>query len=137
MRDKKAKNKASKPPTDRAVGTSVLAQPSLSSPASRLSSFSPDGALFAFLSLAVDKHRLRVYDVATGSAVADHTFDAARVTALVWGAFELTDESKASTKRRKRTMFSLDIAARPIFERGAAPRSSDTLLASSDCEDRA
>ncbi|KAF8709215.1 Dip2/Utp12 Family, partial [Rhizoctonia solani] len=102
MRDKRAKNKGAKPPTDRAVGTSTLAQPSLSSPASRLSSFSPDGGLFAFLSLAVDKHRLRVYDVTTGSAVADHTFDAARVTALVWGAFELTDETKASKKRRKR-----------------------------------
>ncbi|CAE6421146.1 unnamed protein product [Rhizoctonia solani] len=102
MRDRKAKNKAAKPPTDRAVGTSALAQPSLSSPASHLSSFSPDGALFAFLSLAVDKHRLRVYDVATGSAVADQTFDTARVTALVWGAFELTDETKASKKRRKR-----------------------------------
>ncbi|KAH7343457.1 WD40-repeat-containing domain protein [Rhizoctonia solani] len=110
MRDKKAKNKATKPPTDRAVGTSALAQPSLSSPASRLSSFSPDGALFAFLSLAVDKHRLRVYDVATGSAIADHTFDAARVTALVWGAFELTDESKASKKRRKRKSLTTDDA---------------------------
>ncbi|CUA69168.1 U3 small nucleolar RNA-associated protein 5 [Rhizoctonia solani] len=110
MRDKKAKNKATKPPTDRAVGTSALAQPSLYSPASRLSSFSPDGALFAFLSLAVDKHRLRVYDVATGSAVADHTFDGPRVTALVWGAFELTDESKASKKRRKRKSLTTDDA---------------------------
>ncbi|KAG8759026.1 Small subunit (SSU) processome component [Ceratobasidium sp. 423] len=110
MRDKKAKNKATKPPTDRAVGTSALAQPSLSSPASRLSSFSPDGTLFAFLSLAVDKHRLRIYDVTTGSAVADHTFDAARVKALVWGAFELTDESKASKKRRKRKSLTTDDA---------------------------
>ncbi|CAE6505721.1 unnamed protein product [Rhizoctonia solani] len=110
MRDKKAKNKAAKPPTDRAVGTSALAQPSLSSPASRLSSFSPDGTLFAFLSLAVDKHRLRIYDVATGSAVADHTLDAARVKALVWGAFELTDESKASKKRRKRKSLTTDDA---------------------------
>ncbi|KAJ1308984.1 hypothetical protein OPQ81_004666 [Rhizoctonia solani] len=110
MRDKKAKNKATKPPTERAVGTSALAQPSLSSPASRFSSFSPNGALFAFLSLAVDKHRLRVYDVATGSAVADHTFDAGRVTALVWGAFELTDESKASKKRRKRKSLTTDDA---------------------------
>ncbi|KAL5636633.1 hypothetical protein ACGC1H_000555 [Rhizoctonia solani] len=114
MRDKKAKNKAPKPPADRAVGTSALAQPSLSSPASRLSSFSPDGSLFAFLSLAVDKHRLRVYDVATGSAVADHTFDGVRVTALVWGAFELTDESKASKKRRKRKSITSDDSEAPL-----------------------
>ncbi|KAF8605280.1 WD40 repeat-like protein [Ceratobasidium sp. AG-I] len=106
MRDtasKKGKNKPAKPPTSRAVGTSALAQPSLSSPASRLSSFSPDGTLFAFVSLAVDKHRVRVYDVSTGSAVADHTFDGVRATALSWGAFELVDgQSKANKKRRKR-----------------------------------
>ncbi|KAG8711083.1 Small subunit (SSU) processome component [Ceratobasidium sp. 394] len=106
MRDsgsKKGKNKAAKPPNSRAVDTSALAQPSLSSPASRLSCFSPDGALFAFLSLAVDKHRVRVYDVSTGSAVADHTFDGARVTALLWGTFNLVDgQSKSSKKRRKR-----------------------------------
>ncbi|KAG9121208.1 Small subunit (SSU) processome component [Ceratobasidium sp. 392] len=106
MRDsesKKGKNKAAKPPTSRAVGTSALAQPSLSSPASRLSCFSPDGTLFAFLSLAVDKHRVRIYDVSTGSAVADHTFDGARVTALSWGTFNLVDgQSKSSKKRRKR-----------------------------------
>ncbi|QRV72814.1 U3 small nucleolar RNA-associated protein 12 [Ceratobasidium sp. AG-Ba] len=106
MRDsssKKDKNKAAKPPTSRAVGTSALAQPSLSSPASRLSCFSPDVTLFAFLSLAVDKHRLRVYDVATGSAVADHTVDGARVTALSWGTFSLVDgQSKSTKKRRKR-----------------------------------
>lgn len=104
MRDtasKKGKNKPAKPPTSRAVGTSALAQPSLSSPASRLSSFSPDGTLFAFVSLAVDKHRVRVYDVSTGSAVADHTLDGARATALSWGAFELTD-GQSKKKRRKR-----------------------------------
>jgi U3 small nucleolar RNA-associated protein 5 len=114
MRDsvsKKGKSKANRP-TNRAVGTSALAQPSLSSPASRLSSFSPDGTLFAFLSLAVDKHRVRVYDVATGSAVADHTFDGARVTALSWGAFELVDgQSKASKKRRKRKSIATEDAA--------------------------
>ncbi|KAG9105052.1 Small subunit (SSU) processome component [Ceratobasidium sp. 370] len=106
MRDsgsKKGKNKVTKPPNSRAVDTSALAQPSLSSPASRLSCFSPDGTLFAFLSLAVDKHRVRVYDVSTGSAVADHTFDGARVTALLWGTFNLVDgQSKSSKKRRKR-----------------------------------
>ncbi|KAG8735504.1 Small subunit (SSU) processome component, partial [Ceratobasidium sp. 428] len=106
MRDsdsKKGKNKAPKPPKSRAFGTSALAQPSLSSPASRLSCFSPDGNLFAFLSLAVDKHRVRVYDVAIGSAVADHTFDGARVTALSWGTFNLVDgQSKSSKKRKKR-----------------------------------
>lgn len=112
MRDtasKKGKNKPIKPPTSRAVGTSALAQPSLSSPASRLSSFSPDGTLFAFVSLAVDKHRVRVYDVSTGSAVADHTFDGARATALSWGAFELVDgQSKANKKRRKRKSVAAD-----------------------------
>ncbi|QRW01859.1 U3 small nucleolar RNA-associated protein 12 [Ceratobasidium sp. AG-Ba] len=80
MRDsssKKDKIKAAKPPTSRAVGTSALAQPSLSSPASRLSS--------------------------TGSAVADHTVDGARVTALSWGTFSLVDgQSKSTKKRRKR-----------------------------------
>lgn len=112
MRDKKAKPKVQKH-ANRAVGTSALVQPSLSSPASRLSSFSPDGAFFAFLSLAIDKHRLRVYDIVTGSAIADHTFDAARVTALTWGVFELVGESKASKKRRKRKSAADDVPEAP------------------------
>ncbi|KAF8973861.1 WD40-repeat-containing domain protein [Flammula alnicola] len=49
-----------------------------------LSSFSPDGTLFAFVTLAVDKHRLRVYNTLSARAVAEHTVDSGRVSTLTW-----------------------------------------------------
>ena len=48
----------------RPISSSVLSRPALEDSSSRdtLSAFSPSGDLFAFVSHAVDKHRLRVHD---------------------------------------------------------------------------
>ena len=70
-----------------------------------LSHFSPDAALFALLSLAVDKHRLRIFDATTGGALVEHTVDAARVTSLSWILLDLASNATRThaspTKKRK------------------------------------
>ncbi|KAI0047652.1 NUC189-domain-containing protein [Auriscalpium vulgare] len=107
-----ASNASKKAKRSRPASTSALSQPVVedSSAVTSLSAFSPKGDLFAFLSLAVDKHRLRVYDTTTGQSLAQYIVDAARVTALSWT--HLAQLSDASTtekdgpapkrKRRKR-----------------------------------
>ncbi|KAG5646070.1 hypothetical protein DXG03_004493 [Asterophora parasitica] len=105
--------KRTKTPTGRPVSTSAISQPVVedASHLTALSSFSPNGNHFAFLSLAVDKHHLRVYSTITGQSVAEHTIDSTRVSALVWCAFDPSEGESASTngeaspskkKRRKR-----------------------------------
>jgi U3 small nucleolar RNA-associated protein 5 len=54
------------------------------------SSFSPTGAFFAYVSLAVDKNRLRVYNTTTGQAIADHIVDTARISSMTWSALGAT-----------------------------------------------
>jgi U3 small nucleolar RNA-associated protein 5 len=76
-----------------------------------LSSFSSNGNWFAFVSLAIDKHRLRVYDTVTGQSVAEHVVDLGRVTVLTWRTFNLSgghhpfveDDSAPSKKKRRRS----------------------------------
>jgi U3 small nucleolar RNA-associated protein 5 len=86
----KSKKTRTKPPQGRPVSTSAISQPAVedASYLTALSSFSLSGNHFAFLSLAVDKHRLRVYNTATGQSVAEHMVDSARVSALTWSAFD-------------------------------------------------
>jgi U3 small nucleolar RNA-associated protein 5 len=75
-----------------------------------LSAFSPAADLFAFVSLAVDKHRLRVHDTHTGRSISEYIVDSARVTALSWATFQspksLGDgreaEDVAPRKKRKK-----------------------------------
>jgi U3 small nucleolar RNA-associated protein 5 len=107
-----------KPPKGRPASTSSISQPVVrdSSAVTALSSFSPDGARFAFLSLAVDKHRLRVYDTFSGRAAAEHVVEAARVTVLAWGLFNSSmappasadDEMDRPNKKKRRKQKSLD-----------------------------
>ena len=85
-----------------------LSHPSQDS--SFLSAFSPSADLFAFVSLAVDKHRLRVHDTHTGRSISEYIVDSARVTALSWATFpspkSLGDgretEDVAPRKKRKK-----------------------------------
>ncbi|KAI0063200.1 NUC189-domain-containing protein [Artomyces pyxidatus] len=99
-----------KPPRGRPENTSTLSQPAVedTSTLSSLSSFSPRGDLFAFVSLAVDKHRIRVYDTGTGQSIAQHTVDASRVTAVSWAQFDPSEsaptavEEEEDAPRRKR-----------------------------------
>ncbi|KAJ7022034.1 WD40-repeat-containing domain protein [Mycena alexandri] len=110
----KSKKNRIKPPRGRPAATSAISQPVVedASYLTALSSFSPKGNLFAFLSLAVDKHRLRVYDTATGQSVAEHVVDSARVSSLTWSNFDPSDGQRPAVsdaeeppnkkKRRKR-----------------------------------
>ncbi|KAJ6604129.1 WD40-repeat-containing domain protein [Mycena vulgaris] len=94
----KSKKTRSKPPRGRPAATSSISQPVVedASYLTALSSFSPKGNLFAFLSLAVDKHRLRVYDTATGQSVAEHVVDSARVSSLTWNNFDPSESQRSA-----------------------------------------
>jgi U3 small nucleolar RNA-associated protein 5 len=103
---KKQKNKG------RPISNSTLSQPVLQENSSRatLSAFSPSANLFAFVSLSVDKHRLRVHDTATGRSISEYIIDSARVTALSWATFRNSkslsgdqepDDSAPRKKRKK------------------------------------
>ncbi|KAK0233758.1 WD40-repeat-containing domain protein [Armillaria fumosa] len=107
----KSKKTKSKPPRGRPTANSAISQPAVqdASTTAALPAFSPNGNLFAYLSLAVDKHRLRVYDTATSQSVAEHLFEATRATALEWAQLQLPDTDKPngadqppSKKKRKK-----------------------------------
>ncbi|KAM5531510.1 hypothetical protein V8D89_014835 [Ganoderma adspersum] len=117
----KAKKSRTKPPRGRPQATSAISQPAVedATTSTYLSSFSPDGHLFAFLSLAIDKHALKVYDTATRRSVAEHIVDAVRVTSLCWARLDLAEgrgksggdeESSRKSKRKKRSSIAADAA---------------------------
>ncbi|KAL5518667.1 UTP5 [Sanghuangporus vaninii] len=88
----KPRRKRSKSSKSRPAATSSISQPAIKDawPSTVLSAFSPDARLFAFLSLAIDKHRLRVLDTTTNQSIAECIFDRARVTCLEWIAYDAT-----------------------------------------------
>jgi U3 small nucleolar RNA-associated protein 5 len=98
---------------------------SLSHPPSQdsfLSAFSPSADLFAFVSLAVDKHRLRVHDTHTGRSISEYIVDSARVTALSWATFQSpkslgdgreTEDVAPRKKRKKRDSRALQSVPEP------------------------
>ncbi|KAK7064670.1 U3 small nucleolar RNA-associated protein 5 [Favolaschia claudopus] len=92
----KSKKNRTKPPRGRPAATSAISQPVVedASQLTAFSSFSPNGNLFAFLSLAVDKHRLRVFDTAISQSIAEHVVDSARVSSLSWSIFDPSDASR-------------------------------------------
>ncbi|KAH6917109.1 hypothetical protein BKA70DRAFT_1251376 [Coprinopsis sp. MPI-PUGE-AT-0042] len=103
----KTKAKASKA---RPESTAAIYQPLVedASLQTSLSAFSDDAQLFAHLQLAVDKHRLRVYNVASAQSLADYTLETARVSALEWAVLNFSSETQPDTpspskkKRKKR-----------------------------------
>ena len=98
-----AKQKRVKPPKSRPAGTSTLSQPVTQQTGSlaTLAAFSPKANLFALLSLAVDRHRLRVYDTVTAQANAEYIVQPARATCLHWMDI-LTDPAPAQKRKKKR-----------------------------------
>ena len=100
----KSKKPRNKPPKSRPAATSAISQPVVEDASSThsLSSFSQGGELFAFLSLAVDKHRLRVYDTVTGQSTAEHLFESSRVSSLCWARFDASQGEEGPKKKRKR-----------------------------------
>ncbi|KAI0358952.1 NUC189-domain-containing protein [Trametes cingulata] len=118
----KSKKARTKPPRGRPPATSAISQPAVedATTSTYLSSFSPDGQLFAFLSLAIDKHALKVYDTSTRRSVAEHVVDAARVTSLCWARLDLAEgqgkgaeeeDASRKSKRKKRSSLAGDAAA--------------------------
>ncbi|CDO70912.1 hypothetical protein BN946_scf184829.g20 [Trametes cinnabarina] len=118
----KAKKSRTKPPRDRPQATSAISQPAVedATTSTYLSSFSPDGQLFAFLSLAIDKHALKVYNTATRRSVAEHVVDAGRVTSLCWARLDLAEgqakgaedeDASRKSKRKKRNSLVADAAS--------------------------
>lgn len=107
----KSKKGKTAPPRGRPTSSSVLSQPVVEDASSltALSTFSPKGNYFALLSLAIDKHRLRVHDTATGQSIAEHIVQDARVATLSWTELgssehqgEPMDEDDAPKKKRKK-----------------------------------
>ena len=85
-----------------------------------LSSFSPDGAFFVIITLAIDKHRLRLYNTSSARVVGEHTFESSRVSALTWGSIKTdTEVLDNPNKKRKKRKFESDISQ-------TEKRSSDT-----------
>jgi U3 small nucleolar RNA-associated protein 5 len=112
MTSTSSRKQKNKPPKSRPVSNSTLSQPVLQENLSLaiLSAFSPSATLFAFVSLAVDKHRLRIHDTTTGRSISEYVVDSARVTALSWTTFrtskssigdQYADDSAPRKKRKK------------------------------------
>ncbi|KAJ3575909.1 hypothetical protein NP233_g777 [Leucocoprinus birnbaumii] len=109
MATTKKSKKTPKPPQGRPASTALISQPAAEDTSSlnALSSFSPDGTHYVYISLAVDKHRARVYNTATGHAIADHIIEAARVSSVIWSVLDLGEPSEGesvqpSKKKRKK-----------------------------------
>jgi len=86
------------------ASTSAIDQPSFAETHPIISSFSPDGTLYAFVILSVDKHRLRVYNTTSGRAVGEHIVESGRVSALTWSTVpQLPLESNSPSRKRKKT----------------------------------
>jgi len=100
-------SKKPKPSKARPAGTSQISHPAVedASYLTALSAFSPSSQSFAYLSLAVDKHRLRVYstDKTQGNISAEHSLRSARVTALNWGELDVSrSEAQQPPSKKKR-----------------------------------
>lgn len=106
-----AKSKGTKPPKSRPASTSSLSQPQMADQNVQITAFSPDATLFAQLSQAVDRARLRVYASHKAGVMADFLLPEAQTCrAIAWillGAQSESDLSpsssstSASSKKRK------------------------------------
>ena len=107
---KKSKKARVKPPKSRPETAFSTAHDAISSRG--LSQFSQDGEYFAFLSLPVDKHRLRVYSTQTSKSIAEYVVESGRVVCLQWAHLDLTgnqdtpaggSETPSPSKKKRRT----------------------------------
>lgn len=99
------KSKKTRTSSSRPENTSAIAQPALNDAwaTSMLSSFSDDAQYFAFASLAVDRHRLRVFDTNANHVIYEDTIDRAKVTCLTWVKASLG--TKTSSPERSEVVF--------------------------------
>ncbi|KIK70389.1 hypothetical protein GYMLUDRAFT_183967 [Collybiopsis luxurians FD-317 M1] len=130
--DKSKKNR-SKQSKSRPAATSTISQPVVedASYLAAFSSFSSNGNLFAYLSLAVDKHRLRVYDTSSGQSVAEHIVHSARVASLSWchlAANPAPDNPSPSKKKRRKSQAADETQSVSASETVALGLSDGTIL---------
>lgn len=136
---KTKKGKAPKPPTGRPQSTSAHthAAPAGAGTAHILSAFSPRADYLALVSRGADRHRLRVYDASTGSAVGDYACaDRTRITALSWGAFagedadgaEADGAPAAKRKRRRKSAGAAAVEAMIVDEPAAKATTQVVIL---------
>ncbi|KAJ3802606.1 WD40-repeat-containing domain protein [Lentinula aff. detonsa] len=132
IHSEKSKKKRAKQSNTRPVTTSTISQPVVedASYLTALSSFSPKGDLFAYLSLAVDKHRLRVYDTTTGQSVAEHVVDSARVSSLSWChlSANITSTGVPPSKKKRRKSQAADDAQQGSIQAVALGLSDGSVL---------
>lgn len=135
-----AKNKAVKPPKSRPASTSALAQPhQYSSFEANLTAFSADASLFAQLSQAVDRGRLRVYTASPAAMMADYLLpEGAQCRALAWVplAAAAPAEAVASKKRKAHAKATQAAAAPPAQLYVALGLSDGTVLLYSPHQDK-
>lgn len=95
-----------KQPKSRPTSTSAILQPLPPENLPFFSSFSQDGNFFALVTLAVDKHRIRVFNAVSGRATAEYTVQAGRVSSLTWGTMifgvDAISDAKSPNKKRKK-----------------------------------
>lgn len=94
--------------------------------------------MFAFLSLAVDKHRLRIYNTTSGKAISEYVVEPARVSSLSWAWIDLShrhvdSETLGSTKKKgKRKRLNEDTAVSEETEQIRSPANEVIALGLSD-----
>lgn len=106
----------------RPASTAAIAQPVVEDAArnTSASAFSDDAHLFAYAALTVDKHRLRVYNTASGQSLAEHTLDNARISHLSWATLNFSsdpqnaDTDAQSKKKRKKRNSMAASEAQPV-----------------------
>jgi len=98
----------------RPISTTALSEPLVAETSTAaFSAFSKSGLFFAHIALAVDKHRLRVFDTESGKSIAESIFQNSRVSAVHWTSLpssgadsnadaEAAGDESSSRKRKKR-----------------------------------
>lgn len=136
----KSKKSRSRPAKNLPISVSAITQPAVENSSSlfSISSFSPRSDLFAFLSLAVDKHRLRVYDAITGQSIAEHIFETSHATSLSWISLQSLDEEEMRrTKRKKRRHHTEPETANPPSQNVCVGLADGSLLLFSPSQGKA
>jgi U3 small nucleolar RNA-associated protein 5 len=117
---KRSKKSRVKPPKSRPETT--FSTPHDPASSRGLSQLSRDGEHFAFLSLSVDKHRLRVYSTRTSQSIAEHVVESGRVTCLQWARLDLTgnhdapadgSETPSPSKKKRKTRDTINTKQAP------------------------
>jgi U3 small nucleolar RNA-associated protein 5 len=120
-----AKSKgASAPPKSRPASSASATQAAPDAAPATLSAFSPRADLFALLTQALDRHRLRIYASPDARLTADYVLPAARAEALAWGALPHASSSAASPeapKKRKKGTAAANAAAVASSSSAATP----------------